>query len=677
MSGWIWVALTACHWKPHRGNGEVIPPEQLYLDLADQTLPTAFVGDRYDTALDISGGTTPYHFVTVAPLPGGLALTEDGHVKGLVAEAGAFTFPVAVVDSAGRSKQALISMTVVLEPTVVRCGETVDGRFLRDAIALNGRPDLTELDGLAWIAVELPDDLTTRVDLTVEAEGRTTLYVERPNEVIGSWDLDDLYVPKSIDQGYATTVSIDAGTDPSLTGFATQTLLPMVLVASGPGDWSLTADCSDGPVFTNLLNYPVEQGLEFALDYDVFGADNDGVRIWTDDELPDWIVWDESTGTVTSTSGLAEEPGTFEITVNAETRDGRTRSERSIFSVFHVTDLTCGESAPVNVSESYFDGEFYAYYDPKGYEVYRLDLTGQSPSTITLHATGSDSHYLGLSEPDPEWLNFYGGAERRYLDGEVALYVDPSTYPATHHYRDATELFFSAGSIGTDLLGVQVSVDCGFDPLPDLPALPVFEPLQPVDYQLEAIGGEPPYAWSATGLPSGLVLQRDGHLQGSTPLTGTFPVTLTVLDRNDASGSRTFDLEVGTDAACLGQPRVYCGDSISSEFTEAYYNDNGSRKSTRTFCIVPEPDRAIGLELYSDDGQYRVDIADPGIDSAGDVVDPDQSTYVAFVDRFAVEGVAIDPYSWPNVLDYDQLPVFVTLRAYDPGEFTIHFVCTP
>lgn len=674
----VLLALAGCGLKPERGDGAVVPPEQLYLDLADQALPSGLVGERYEYALQISGGEPPYTFLEVDPLPGGLRLgQDDGHLTGVATQAGVFTFAVGAVDSKGRSKRALLTMTIGLEPQVVECGQTISGRFDGGALNVDGTPDLGDLGGVEWLAIDLPDELVTRVDLQFRNDAQSTLWVQQPGELVGSWELDELYVPKSVDAGYPSSVLLDAGSDPSLTGFATQPLLPMVLVATTSGDWELTVECSDGPVFVTTSQYPVELGTEFLYDYEVYGNDNDAVRIWTDDPLPPWIVWDEATGVVTSTTGLAEETGAWELTINAETPDGRIRSERTIFGVFDVTTVACGETAPLTLEDGYFDGEFYSYYDVKGYDVLRVDLVGQQPSEITLRATGSDAHYLGLAEPEPDWLKFYGGAERVYLDGEAALSLDPSTYPATHHYRDATELYFSAGSAGIDLAGVQVTVECGFDPLPDHAALPVFDPLQPVDLQLEAIGGEPPYLWSGTGFPAGLTLQRDGRLVGSTSATGEFPVSLTVTDRSGASGTRAYTLQVGTEAACLGHRRVYCGESFSNEFTEAYYNDNGSNESTRTFCLVHTDETSVGVELYSEDGQYRVDLADPGISDPDDVVAASSSTYVEFVDRNRVEGLAIDSFSWPRLDDYDHLPIFVTLRAYDPGEWTARFVCTP
>ncbi len=59
---------------------------------------------------------------------------------------------------------------------------------------------------------------------------------------------------------------------------------------------------------------------------------------------------------------------------------------------------------------------------------------------------------------------------------------------------------------------------------------------------LASSGGVPPYAWSGD-LPAGLTL-RDGTLTGCPERTGSFPLTLTVHDRDGHSAERVFVLHV-------------------------------------------------------------------------------------------------------------------------------------
>ena len=50
-------------------------------------------------------------------------------------------------------------------------------------------------------------------------------------------------------------------------------------------------------------------------------------------------------------------------------------------------------------------------------------------------------------------------------------------------------------------------------------------------------------------------------------------------------------------------------------------------------------------------------------------------TYVAYVDQDESEGVAINPWTWPDLDDYQDLPVFVSVRAYEPGDWAVHLAC--
>src|SRR6185437_15125827 len=53
---------------------------------------------------------------------------------------------------------------------------------------------------------------------------------------------------------------------------------------------------------------------------------------------------------------------------------------------------------------------------------------------------------------------------------------------------------------------------------------------------LSASGGTPPYLWSATGLPAGLAINRaTGDISGIPSQTGSFPVSVTVIDSSIGS----------------------------------------------------------------------------------------------------------------------------------------------
>jgi hypothetical protein len=62
--------------------------------------------------------------------------------------------------------------------------------------------------------------------------------------------------------------------------------------------------------------------------------------------------------------------------------------------------------------------------------------------------------------------------------------------------------------------------------------------------QLSSAGGVAPYTWSATGLPSGMMLSSGGDLEGVTNNYGNYYVTVTVTDAVGSSVSSSFPLVV-------------------------------------------------------------------------------------------------------------------------------------
>ncbi len=90
--------------------------------------------------------------------------------------------------------------------------------------------------------------------------------------------------------------------------------------------------------------------------------------------------------------------------------------------------------------------------------------------------------------------------------------------------------------------------------------------------------------------------------------------------------------------------------------------------------MVPDEEQALGFELYADDTELRVDIADPGA-SAEEMFDNEKGTLVSLVTRFSAEGIAMNPWSWPNLDDYRDLPLLVAVRGFEGGDWTMHLTC--
>lgn len=669
------LVLTAC--GDDRGDKPVNVPLDGYLEGSDQTLPVGIVGEPYEAYLAVSGGDAPYTWEVAEwdSLPGGLRLDPTGEVKGTPTQAGTFTVQMSATDASGRQKNLLATVTVILEPAILKCGETAEGTFTGTGWG-PVLPDFSDETNTLWFGVELPTDATSRVELVFDIDDPVTVFVEKPTELVGDWDLEEHYIATYLDPTDPfepiTSVRIDAGTNPSLSGFSSQALLPWLLVAQQSGDWKVTVECSDGPVFQSVLAYPTEIGQEIQINYDVYGS-QEGVRIWTDDDLPDWIVWDETTGIVT---GTALETGGWEFTLKAEDAAGNVREEPAIISVYDVTDVACGGSAPVEIGEGYYDGEFTSYFDTKGYQIFRVAIDPEGPtSAITATLGDGDTQLLASVLNNDELFKFYPGAERLYTTGyPTELLIDPRSYPAIKHYRIDGHVYFIASTLGIDT-SMTLSIDCDDTPRPDLAGLPVFEPLTSDAFALDAVGGTSPWGWSAVGLPAGISLDTSGALAGSTPEVGTSDVDVTVVDKLGATHTEAYPFFVGYDEACAGAIYLDCGDTYEGDFTQSYFSDpNYSSASTAVFCVVYDKDTTLGYAIEADDTQLRVDVVDPGA-TEFDLYTANRGTYVAFVDRHDREGVALNPWNWPNLEDYRNLPVRVVVRAYDSGAFSTTLTC--
>jgi subtilisin family serine protease len=68
----------------------------------------------------------------------------------------------------------------------------------------------------------------------------------------------------------------------------------------------------------------------------------------------------------------------------------------------------------------------------------------------------------------------------------------------------------------------------------------------PFTYQLAASGGTPPYSWTSTSLPAGLVLGSNGVLSGTPTTIGDSTVTFTVTDATGRTGTRAVPVNVAS-----------------------------------------------------------------------------------------------------------------------------------
>jgi hypothetical protein len=82
------------------------------LEVNSSALPGGVVGDRYDHALQASGGIPPYQWSATGELPPGLTLSEDGLLSGTPSAAGSWSIAVRVSDVVGASAARDIALVI-------------------------------------------------------------------------------------------------------------------------------------------------------------------------------------------------------------------------------------------------------------------------------------------------------------------------------------------------------------------------------------------------------------------------------------------------------------------------------------------------------------------------------------------------------------------------------------
>jgi hypothetical protein len=96
----------------------------------------------------------------------------------------------------------------------------------------------------------------------------------------------------------------------------------------------------------------------------------------------------------------------------------------------------------------------------------------------------------------------------------------------------------------TDSKSIPIVIQPLPSPSVSTASLPSGVRTQPYSASLSATSGAPPYAWNATGLPTGITLSAAGALTGTPTVQGTFTPNFTVTDNNGLTGSRLLQIVI-------------------------------------------------------------------------------------------------------------------------------------
>jgi eukaryotic-like serine/threonine-protein kinase len=167
---------------------------------------------------------------------------------------------------------------------------------------------------------------------------------------------------------------------------------------------------------------------------------------------------------------------------------------------------------------------------------------GITPPTFTL--TGSLTSNQALSGVKYEWLRSNGTTGS---SGTISLAAGtPKTVtdtfkPPSDTFSGSDELEITAPFVEKESLPIGLS--CSFPPLQvNTSELPDGTLNAGYGETLSASGGESPYTWTASGLPTGLSMSSGGTISGTPGETGTFTVVAMVHDSQSPAASASQQL---------------------------------------------------------------------------------------------------------------------------------------
>lgn len=221
--------------------------------------------------------------------------------------------------------------------------------------------------------------------------------------------------------------------------------------------------------------------------------------------LPEGLAVDPDTGAVAGTPVSA---GTYAVTVRAVDADQRVAESQMSLSVMATSALVVPD---------------------------RVIVAAPSVTSETsLTATGSQGVVNWSVAAAPDWLRVSSEGVLTVTPPRAGTYfVDVSAREVDGPGRTAT------GRMTIDVLDGSVAVTT---------SAVAAEAGQPVSATLQASGGTGAYRWSASGLPSGLVLSSAGHLTGDAPAEGVYQFAVTATSGSSGQpatkATRTIQLQV-------------------------------------------------------------------------------------------------------------------------------------
>jgi len=659
------VVFVACKNDEKKPNNYVAPT------IVTEALEAAITGESYTQWLEATGGEAPLRWTFEGDLPAGLVFNPAGAISGIPDVPADGTVTLVVTDERGNSDSVDVDLSVALALNAIVCGGGLSGELTEVASIDWYEVNWDASDGYEWIQIPLPTDDTKRIDIDMQG-GFFEVYLASPGTPAGDQNLSDNYRQNYVfGEGQ---IRVDLGTGYDLETYKSfGDPITLLVVAAEPGTWSAQSVCTDGPIFSDLRFLPTLLGDPLEVNFNVF-ENNDTTTIWTDDPIPDWVEWDESNGRL---SGNALETGMIEFDVNAEDADGRSRTESTGFGVYDFDNVVCEEPFLWEPEDGYYEGFLYFYYDTRGYRVFRTPIDPQY-SAVTAHMIDVETGEVGFTPPGTSTPYYIGGPSDGdwFGSADYAATVSPQSFPTLKHYMDVdTHLHAVAYSYWETSEEGTFWFECDPKPRPDVHALPVLDASGTEGWDFDVVGGTPPYVWSATGLPAGVTLDSSGRLDSDNPGDGEWDVTVNVMDFTGLETDTDFTLFGGDDEACLGYPRLSCGDTVAGTLETIIWEDMSL--GSRQYCLGSDTadNELVTVSLYASADASLFTLANnPGTDPI-DAYLNNEYIYMNSPQFDSTEVGVLDKEGFPGLQDWTEQVLFLTVGSWEPGDFELTVDC--
>lgn len=336
-----------------------------------------------------------------------------------------------------------------------------------------------------------------------------------------------------------------------------------------PASITLPLTVVAGPLaFTDLTPSTVNTDVSATVNYAYWVRGGTGTFAWSISAgaLPPGVTLDASKGTL---GGSPTTAGVYNFTVLVADSAGSTLSSSMKMTVAPPLTLQPNSLKPMMVGQPYSQT-----FAPGG---------GQGPSTYALSCATPQNplSWYGLSVNSTFTLT----GTPTFGSGMPA----PGTYPVTCTLSDSAASVSRSYSL---LLMAPFVITTT--------SLPAGAPgVAYPSTKLTGSGGNPPYAWTATGLPPGLTLASDGTLSGTPTVSGAYPVILTITDSVADGYSASKTISISVTAALAVATTALPPAMVGKPYSQTLSAVNGVAPYTWTLATGPLP---AGVVLNASSG---------------------------------------------------------------------------